>query len=283
MARPSHGRARSASNRFRGPGSGIATSLVLALWSCASPGVGSGGAATDAEWLDLATPRPVPLPGAPRVALGSIEAAGPLPWELATPVPLDLGLSELVVAGLLRRRDVEFVERRRFAAAAEAERSGRPRGPRAPPVGVSRGAELTAAVVWLPLGTGQAAAELRLASSATGAVVGSGRTTLPADSDIVGAARTIVAALLATLEETGRLPAWEDPIPQAAPGTFLATGIPDSAVESFLRGLAAEEQWNWEAARRSYGAASASPGFLEAEAALARAARLRNGGTLGES
>ena len=54
-------------------------------------------------------------------------------------------------------------------------------------------------------------------------------------------------------------------------------------VERFLRGLAAEELWNWEGARRSYEAATASPGFLEAEAALARTARLRTGGTLGES
>jgi hypothetical protein len=49
-----------------------------------------------------------------------------------------------------------------------------------------------------------------------------------------------------------------------------------------MAGLEAEERWDWEGARRGYQAAlAAAPGFLEAEAALARAARLRNGGTLG--
>ena len=56
----------------------------------------------------------------------------------------------------------------------------------------------------------------------------------------------------------------------------------DPALQSFLRGLAAEESWDWEGARRGYQAAASDPGFFEAPAALARAARLRLGGTLGE-
>ncbi|MDX1532280.1 MAG: hypothetical protein R3362_12190 [Rhodothermales bacterium] len=178
---------------------------------------------------------------------------------------------------------MHFVERRRFAAEAAAEREGRARRPGAPAVGVSPGSELTARAVWLPLGSSQAVLEVRLTESATGAVVGSHRVALPASADLVGTARAMVGAILAALEELGRLPEWEDPLPAAAPESYRASDIPPDAVERFLRGLAAEELWNWEGARRSYEAAAAAAGFVEAEVALARTARLRTGGTLGES
>ncbi|MGD8873452.1 MAG: hypothetical protein PVJ80_17900, partial [Gemmatimonadota bacterium] len=218
----------------------------------------------------------------PRVSFAGVEFASRPPWTPSAPVTTRLGLSELVVAGLLRRSDVELVERRRFAAAAEAERAGRPRSPNAPPVGVSPGAELTATAVWVPLGAGRASIEVRLSDAGTGAVRGARRLSLPADADMVGASRAIVATILASLREMDRLPEWTDPVPLAAPSTYRGSGIPDEAVQRFLRGLAAEEQWNWEAARRSYEAAT-TPGFVEAETALARTARLRTGGTLGES
>lgn len=259
--------------------------LVLATVSCAGGGAAPATApaqASEAEWRALAAPRPEPLPGAPRVSFSGVELTAAPAWPTAASVPPDLGLSELVVAGLLRRRDVRLVERRRFAAAAEAERAGRPRAPGAPSVGVSAGAELTAGAVWVPLGTGAAAVEVRLTDSATGEVVRGRRISLPPAADMVGAARAIVSAVLATLDELGRLPVWNDPAPGAAPRTYVDSGIPNEAVQRFLVGLAAEEQWNWEAARRSYQAAAVN-GFVEADAALARTARLRQGGTLGES
>lgn len=265
---------------------GATTALAALMTSCASggPGSGSGGddVATDAEWRALASPRPASLPGAPRVSFSGVDLAGTL-WSLASPVPIDVGLSELVVAGLLRRRDVEFVERRRFAAAVEAERSAGGRPLRSPAAGLSRGAELTATAVWLPLGTGQVALEVRLTNTQTGAILRAGRQAIPGDADPVGTARAIVATILSELDDLGRLPAWEDPLEAAAPPAYRPSAVPESAVEQFLAGLGAEERWNWESARRSYQSASRSAGFFEAQVALARTARLRSGGTLGES
>jgi hypothetical protein len=263
-----------------------AAALAVALTACASGGgrapPSSGDRASDTEWLALATPRPEPLDGAVRLSFTGVELPEAAPWSLASRVPPDLGLSELVIAGLLRRRDVELVERRRFAAAVEAEHAGSPRAPGAPPAGVSPGAQMTATVVWLPLGE-RVSLEIRLSRPQTGAVVAARRRAIPAGSDPVAAARAIVATILATLDGLGELPTWDDPVAGATPATDAPSGIPLAAVERFLDGLAAEERWNWEAARRSYEVAAASTGFIEAEAALARTARLRIGGTLGES
>jgi len=186
-----------------------------------------------------------------------------------------------VIAGLLRRRDLELVERRRFNAAVDAERAGTPRPAGAPPAGVSRGAEMLATIVWLELGA-QASLEVRLTRPQTGAVAAGRRRMIPADADPVGAARAIVSTILEALDELSRRPAWDDPVPASAPAEYRPSGVSPAAVGRFLQGLAAEERWNWEGARRSYEAA-AGAGFFEAEAALARTARLRNGGTLGES
>jgi len=258
--------------------------LTVATSSCAIAGtVPPDEPATDAEWLRLADPRPQPLPGATRISLAGVELATGAPWRLTSPVPVDMGISELVVAGLLRRPDVEFIERRRFSVAVDAERSGSGRARGSPPAGVSRGAELVAVAAWLPLGRGQSVIEVRLTDAQTGAVAAAKRQTVPADADPVGTARAVVAVILATLDDLGRLPSWNDPLEASAPASYRPTGIPESAVEAFLRGLGAEERWNWEAARRSYQSASSVTGFFEADVALARTARLRLGGTLGES
>jgi hypothetical protein len=241
------------------------------------------GAASDAQWRQLATPRPTPLQGAPRIALSGVELTSVPSWGFASPVPLGLGVTELVAAGLLRRADVHFVERRRFAAAADAERAGRARPPAAPPVGTSAGAELVATVVVAPLNDQQTSVEVRLADAATGAVRATTRRLVPSDVDAVALARQAVTGILGAVSTLGRLPSWNDPSPSAAPSSYVASGIAAVAVESFFTGLAAEEAWAWERARVAYQAAAESGGFVEAEAALARTARLRNGGTLGES
>jgi len=98
-----------------------------------------------------------------------------------------------------------------------------------------------------------------------------------------GVARAGVGAILAALDDLGRLPDWEDAVGIPAPGSYEASGVPQTALNDFLGGLAAEEAWRWDAARDAYQAAARARGFPEAEAALARTARLRLGGTLGES
>jgi len=229
--------------------------------------------------------------GAARLAIGGIEILGQPSWPVealsangsANGVTPDLALAELVAAGLIRRADVRFVERRRFAAAVAAEESGVPRAAGAPPAGASQSAEILASAVWVQLPTGGAAIEVRLTESARGAVVGTRRTTLPPDADLVSTARVTVGTIMAVLGELGRRPAWPDPIANAAPEQFAPSGVSPRAVSSFLAGLGAEESWRWEPARVSYQAAAGSIGFFEAEAALARTARLRLGGTLGES
>ena len=248
--------------------------------SCAGARTGGGDSvASEATWRSLAAPRPNALPGTARVSVGDVRLIGELSWNPAARISPELAVAELVAAGLLRRRDVHFVERRRFTAAAAAERAGaRPRG--APAAGVSPGAEFIATAVWLPLAPGQNSVEIRLATP-TGAIAGSARVALRDDDDPVTIARSIVTALLAALDNVSRLPAWEDPIAGAG-GTMTGSEVLDPALQSFLRGLAAEESWDWEGARRGYQAAASDPGFFEAPAALARAARLRLGGTLGE-
>lgn len=270
------------------PAGGAALAVLAALAAlggCAGgPTAGSGPAPlSEPEWRTLATARPSPVPGAPHVAVAGFELLGSPAWAEGAPVPASLALTELVVAGLLRRQDVRLVERRRFAEAVEAERAGHARPAEAPRAGVSPGAELTATVAWVPFGTGGASLEVRLAETATGRVAASRRTLVPADAEPVGLARAAVGALLAALRELERLPAWEDPVAGAAPSEYAASGVPAEAFTSFLDGLAAEEIWRWERARVGYRTAAAAPGFFEAEATLARAARLRLGGTLGES
>lgn len=264
----------------------LASLAAVGLAACTGGGgtpAPSPATASEAQWRQLATPRPIPIQGAPRIALSGVELTSSPPWSLTSPVPVGLGVTELVAAGLLRRADVRFVERRRFAAAADAERAGRARPPAAPPVGTSEGAELVATVVVAALNSQQTSIEVRLADAATGAVRASTRRLVPRDADPVALARQAVTGVLVAASTLGGLPSWDDPSPNAAPSTYAASGIPTVAVESFLAGLAAEETWAWERARIAYQAAAATGGFVEAEAALARTARLRNGGTLGES
>ena len=116
-------------------------------------------------------------------------------------------------------------------------------------------------------------------------MVGSWRGSTANEADPPALARTIITGALTALTEMGRLPTWSDPLPHAAPAAYRPTDVPAAAVDAFLRGLAAEERWSWERARVGYqeAVALAGPAFFEAEAALARTARLRNGGTLGAS
>lgn len=265
--------------------------VSLALAACGGgAGAPGGGVATGAapaseeEWARLATPRPEPLAEAPRVSLAPVEVVGRTAWSPAGGMDVSLGATELLAAGLLRRRDVNFVERRRFAAAADAERRGvdRPRG--APPAGTSPGAQYLASATWSNFGPG-ARLDVRLSASGTGEIVATWWAATPTDTDPVSLARLAVTGVLASLDTLGVLPDWEDPTPTAAPLTYQAAGVPASAVTAFFQGLAAEEVWRWEAARAGYqnALAAGGSGFVEAAAALARTARLRNGGTLGRS
>jgi hypothetical protein len=222
------------------------------------------------------------LPGAVRVSVAEVQLTGEVEWAAGTPVPPALAVEELVAAGLLRRGDVRFVERRRVAAAAAAERAGVARPRNAPAAGVSPGAELVATATVVSLPGARGSIELRLADARTGAVRATSREPLTEAAGPVPLARSIVRGLLAALEDLDRLPPWEDPS-ATADGISDGDHVSEEALRNFLRGLAAEESWDWEAARVGYQAAARDSGFHEASAALARTARLRLGGTLGES
>lgn len=270
----------------------LLTPVLALLTACGGAGPSGAGTAapggtpgaTDAEWRALAKPRPTPLEGAPRVAVGDVSIQGDASWTLPQGLEAGLAVQELVAAGLLRREDVHFVERRRFEAAVDAERRGAPRPAGAPAAGISPGAEFVVSASWAPV-VSSGPLDVRILDAATGEVLLARRGSAPRGADAASVARTVVAQLLAALDELGRRPVWSDPIPDAAPAQYRPSGIPSQALESFLRGLAAEERWNWDGARRGYqGALSGGgDGFVEAVAALARAARLRNGGTLGAS
>lgn len=260
--------------------------VAVALAGLAVTGCGGGATsmasdvASEAEWRALREPRPEPLGGAARVAVGEISFLGAVEWDFPGTVSASLGMSELVVAGLLRRRDVDFVERRRFEAGAESERRGaRPRGQ--PAAGVSRSADFIANATWVPAGAAGTSVEIALVNPETGDVAAAARRSVPADADPVLLARSIVDGIVQALAEADRLPAWSDPLGEVNAGP--SGGVSTDALASFLRGLAAEEVWQWEEARRGYAAAAADPRFHEARTALARTARLRLGGTLAES
>ncbi|MFP3947976.1 MAG: hypothetical protein ACLFWG_04540 [Longimicrobiales bacterium] len=260
---------------------------AAAVAACAGPGGGpetGGSPADEAVWGSLERERPSPLPGAPRIAVSGIV---PLGSDLGDDVTV--GLQELVSLGLMRRRDVQFVERRRFGPAAELERRGVERAPEAPPVGTSPGAEMVLSGTWAPVAPDTAYLDLRLADAETGRVISSWRTATPRGTDPTSLARTAVGGLLAELDEMGRKPAWNDPLSSSdlpvAPTSYGNAEIGPAATAAFLRGLAAEDRHDWESARLGYQRAlqEADGPFFEAEEALARTARLRAGGSLGES
>lgn len=266
----------------------LQSAVLIALAGCAGGTAGPApsphmGRASDAEWRALATPRPRPLDGAARVSVTQIQILGTAPWKLTAPIGTPLGITELVAAGLLRRRDVQYVERRRFAAAVERERRGEARPAGAPRAGKSPGAQYILSAAWIRLGLDSAHVELRLTDAQSGGVVKAWQARTANDADPTAVARTIVGSLLGALKQMNHLPSWTDPVSDAAPSTYRATSVPTSAVDAFFRGVAAEDHWNWDEARRDYQAALSDAGgsFVEARAALARTARLRLGGTLG--
>lgn len=100
------------------------------------------------------------------------------------------------------------------------------------------------------------------------------------DADPVSVARSIVSSTLALLDELAGLPRSKAPAANVSDRERVSI----EALRHFLRGLAAEERWDWEGARRSYQQAlAAEPHFHEARSALARTARLRLGWTLAGS
>ena len=281
--------ARSASRtgaprRIRSPDARAAAILVLfTATGCAGSAAGGGDAWSDAEWRTIHEPRPEPLPGAATVTVAEVSFLDEPAWPATAPVAAELGVAELVTANLLRRRDVHFVERRRFAAAAAAERRGLPRPPGRPPAGVSPGADLGIGATWIPVSAAGAAVEVRLVELESGEVPVATRLEVSRSVDPVTLARAVVAEALGLLDELERRPSWSDPLGGVA-NVGEASGVSDEALVHFLRGLDAEETWRWEEARRGYQQAlSVDPDFYEARVALRRTARLRLGGTLGES
>lgn len=262
-----------------------ATVLVAACAGGPSP-ASSVRAASEAQWGALERPRVERLADAPRVTVAEMilfEAA----WARGGDVSASLGLQELISAGLLRRADIDFVERRRFAEAVERQRRGLPRRRNAPPIGTSPGAEFVLTGSWIPAGD-SAALDLRLVEAESGGIVRSWRTLTPRQADPTSLARLVVGSTIERLRELGRLPPWTDPRAAdvaPAPVTYVASLVSLEAAAAFVTGVAAEDQYDWEGARRGYQSALETAGrtFLEADEALARVARLRAGGTLGGS
>jgi TolB-like protein len=265
---------------------GLASLGFLLTTGCAGRGSGPGpedpSATPEKVWEELEEPRPDPLPAAPRVTVSSVLLLSP-PWT-AESISASLGIQELVTAELLRRRDVEFVERRRFTAALERERLGPPRPAHAPPVGESPGVDLVLTGSWARSGD-SAYVDMRLAEAETGEVVATFRRATPPTPDPTALARTITGGLLDTLGSMNRLPAWDDPRKGAAFSIYRASGIPLAAVQAFWEGVAAEDRYDWDAALKAYLEASEAGGdaFFEPRVALKRTARLRAGGSLSRS
>jgi hypothetical protein len=265
-----------------------ATAAAVLVAACAGgpPPSSSVPVASETQWQALERPRVERLAEAPRVTVAEMilfEYA----WVRDGDVSASLGLQELISAGLLRRADVDFVERRRFAEAVERRRQGLPRRRNAPPIGTSPGAEFILTGSWIPAGD-SAALDLRLVEAESGGVARSWRTLTPRQADPTSLARLVVGSTIERLRELGRLPAWTDPRAAdvaPAPVTYVASLVSLEAAVAFVAGVAAEERYDWEAARRGYQFAleTAGPTFLEADEALARVARLRAGGTLGGS
>ena len=261
---------------------------ALILGACAGGPSGMDGtaapsAAGETVWRALAQPRTSPMDGAVRIAVGTLSVPDDSGWGAGSRLPISIGFSELVATGLLRRADVHFVERRRFSAAVDAERLGQTRPEGAPPVGTSPGADLILEGSLADFGGMASALVLRLIDAESGAVKHTWRTEISGAIEPVGVARTVVGGLIARLSAEGLRPAWSDDA-ALAPTSFVASGVAPEAFADFLRGLNAEERWDWEGARAGYEAALAeAPDFVEAQVALARSARLRNGGSLGAS
>ena len=195
-----------------------------------------------------------------------------------------LALTELVSAGLLERRDVNFIERRRFTPAAERQRRGLPAPAAEPPVGTSPGAEwmLHITVVTNPAVPG--AVDLRLVHVESGANRAGWRVAVPAQADLVGISRLVVGSLMLKLDELS-LGVERDPTAPTPSDTYAGSPVSGSATTAFLNGVRWGDLYRWDLARASYESALLLAGgnFPEADVALRREARLRAGGSLGGS
>ena len=244
--------------------------LLASAAGCAGGGDG---------WDAITRPRPAPLDGAPRVMVQGIEVQGATPGGSAAVAP-EVVLEELIGAGLLRRRDVSFQERRRFLEAVRREDAGLPRPAGAPPIGTTGGAQVLLTATW---SMDRMQVALRLVDVETSEAMRAGNLQVPPDADPVSVARVVVGWMTQGLEERGRLPDWDDPIAASNPSSYVPSDVPPTSLELFLRGIEAEDRHDWEAARDAYLAAREAGGghFFEADVALARVGRMRAGGTLG--
>lgn len=255
--------------------------LVPLLWAagaCAAPsGAPPIAPATpsEAEWEGLAVARPEPDADAPKITVLSAEAAT-TGWS-ALGSEAGFALQELVVAGLLERTDVAFVERRRFGPAALAARRGAPVPEGRPPLGNSPGARTGIRVTWSAVG-GVGRLTMTATEMETGRIGDSWSVDLPVDADPVGVSRAAVRSLVERLHPPA--------IPSGDPATaYRPSGVSAGAVLQFVRGVRAGDRFEWAAAGSAYRSALETAGadFEEARAALHRAARLRAGGSLAAS
>ena len=235
---------------------------------------------SDASWQALVQARPQAAMDAPRISVTGVLLTAD-PWALSE-AGSALALTELVVAGLLERTDVAFVERRRFVPAAERVRRGLPRPAGEPPVGTSPGAEwmLHVTVVTNPAVPGSL--DMRLVHVQSGANRAGWRVEVPAGAELVGMARLITGSLLSKLQELDLAAAGATS--DGAQG-YMGSAVPPAATQAFLSGVRWGDLYGWDLARAAYESAISLAGgsFPEAAAALRREARLRSGSPLGGS
>lgn len=122
---------------------------------------------------------------------GDIDFRGPYVWP-GGGISSSIGVHELVAAGRLRRRDVEYIKRRAFLVIAGAERNGEPRQPGQTPAGVSVTPAFSIQAVWIsPLAT-RTSVEISLMDVLNGEVVQPTQAMLPFEPDAVTPERPIV-------------------------------------------------------------------------------------------
>jgi hypothetical protein len=206
------------------------------------------------------------------VALAAVT--GSLPNSTA------LGVGELVGARLLDRDDLLLLDRRRLSAAVERERQGLPRPPGAPPIGTPPGIEWLIGMTVAESPGDSVTLALRLTAVESGVHREAWQVVAPV-SNPVDLARRLGEGVLDLLAQEGL-------VPEAGSDDRLPLGPvehPEEAFRSFVLGVEAEDTFNWDAARAAYERASTlgGPGFPEPIHALARAARLRRGGSLAKS
>lgn len=261
------------------PGRLACALTVLAAAACRGGGGVDTGMApaglSPVDWSAISQVRPEVAPGAPVLTIA--------PFRGSIPDSVGVIASELVLARFLHRTDVQVVERRRFTRAVDRIRRGLPAPDGAPEPGVTPSAGWRVATTVASVPGGNARLTVQLVETATNRVAEARDVEAGSDRGVLEVSRVAGDLLLEMLAGLELLP--EDAPPPEPWARADGVNRAEEATRLFALGVAAEDRWDWEASGSAYRTALAvgGPGFTEAAQALARVARLRAGGTLGQS